>query len=384
MKKRTLIVLMSLLMGCAKGTVQSTPTPTIEPSVPTTTPTSTKEMDSYTVGVQLSYDMHFEDDTYQSYLMDGVLEVMDLNTAPIAHSRQNINGNGMQSSIDGYYKDNRLYNTYNGVKYYEDMSLEDVEKSFLVPFQAIPIEESQIESQTNQDNTHTYVLTNDEALNLFIQQYDFLGIDQYKDISIKENQLTQVFDINGNCTKQDFLIDFTVVVTGSPVDIIYKSSINYLKINETVVEIGEDLQKELASYVHFDDIDVESISDADVYSDTPEETVTKTFQKRLVNRLKYEVQPDGTYKSTFNENESYTIDFNLHQFSYRNRTSLYVYNWEGDTGVFGQSCNVDFKTDSHSDDCVEDTIEMIKTVKLYFQMELYYCGLSLDELVEEL
>ena len=398
MKKVVYILFISLLVGCTNTNpvVSASPEAVMTPSVTATASIDTQGLetyrsyqeaengfDSYTAGVHLSYDMHYEDDTYQTYFMDGVLEAQDVKSSVIAHSTQNINANGIQSVLDGKYYNNRLYNNYNNVTFYEDMSFEELKQSFLMPFDFIPIKETQIESYTSEGHMYQFVLKEEDAKKLFLDTYDFAGLKQYKDMTMKKNQIIQDFDEEGHCIRQDVTFESTVVVSGSPVDIEYHSSVGYLKINETSVDISNDEKKVLENYVRYDAIDVDAISDADVYSDTPEETVVKTFQKRLKNRLRYEVQPDGTYKSAFNETESYIVDFNLHQFSYRNRTSLYVYNWEGDIGVFGKSCVVDFKTGNKSESCEEDTADMIETVKLYFQMELYYCGLSLDELVEE-
>ena len=158
MKKVVCLLLISMLLACAKEEVVPTP-------IPTSTSTSTIQtegletyrsyhevsdlFDNYTVGIQLSYDMHFEDNTYQTYLMDGVLEAEDTNTNPIAHASQNINTNGIHSVLDSYYMNHRLYSDYNNVTYYEDMSFEDLKKTFLIPFQLIMFEENQIESYIN-------------------------------------------------------------------------------------------------------------------------------------------------------------------------------------------------------------------------------------------
>ena len=57
-----------------------------------------------------------------------------------------------------------------------------------------------------------------------------------------------------------------------------------------------------------------------------EDTAEATFRKRLVNRLGYQLQEDGTYLAEFNETESYRVDFEHSLFTYSNRTSHYVYN----------------------------------------------------------
>lgn len=96
----------------------------------------------------------------------------------------------------------------------------------------------------------------------------------------------------------------------------------------------------------------------------------------------YEKADDGSYQISYNDNEAYIIDFKNHTFTYSNYSIRYTYNWKGDVGTMN-SCTVNFKNDSSSSNCEESTADMIKTVKQYFQMELYYCGLSLDDLQAE-
>ena len=117
--------------------------------------------------------------------------------------------------------------------------------------------------------------------------------------------------------------------------------------------------------------------------DSAEATVTDTFRKRLINRLSYKEESVDQYTTTFNENESYTVDFAHDQFLYKNRSSTYVYNWKGDTGGFGAVCNYDFQTDTATDGCDASVRQMIQNVKQFFMMELYYCGLSLEDLQSE-
>ena len=85
---------------------------------------------------------------------------------------------------------------------------------------------------------------------------------------------------------------------------------------------------------------------------------------------------------SYNQNEAYTIDFNNHTFKYSNRTINYVYNWDGDIGTMGK-CTLNFETSASASDCTEETLDMIRKVKGFLQMELYYCGLSLEELQAE-
>ena len=79
---------------------------------------------------------------------------------------------------------------------------------------------------------------------------------------------------------------------------------------------------------------------------------------------------------------SYTIDFNNKTFLYTNHTIAYSYSWKGDVGSMG-ACTLNFNTNASTKDCEDTTLSTIKDVKTYLQMELYYCGLSLDDLQAE-
>ena len=49
------------------------------------------------------------------------------------------------------------------------------------------------------------------------------------------------------------------------------------------------------------------------------------------------------------------------------------------TEVLG-ACQYDFINNSQTSICEESTVEFIKKTKLFLQMELYYCGLSLEKI----
>ena len=131
-----------------------------------------------------------------------------------------------------------------------------------------------------------------------------------------------------------------------------------------------------AGYVPYEELDP---GPADSEGDTPEEIL----QHRLVSRLGYAEESPGVYRTEFNTNEVYVIDFNTKQFIYSNRTSRYVYNWNGDTGGFGTSCNYDYVTRTGSSECKDSVIKTLEDVKTYFEMELYYCEMSLSDLKGE-
>jgi len=44
------------------------------------------------------------------------------------------------------------------------------------------------------------------------------------------------------------------------------------------------------------------------------------------------------------------------------------------------ACTLKFDTGSSSSGCEDTTLTTIKDVKTYLEMELYYCGLSLEDL----
>ncbi len=346
-----------------------------------------KSSSSYTVGVKNSYTLNYSDDTSTEYSFDGILEVENVSNNPTAHITEYINGDGLQSSVEGYYYDGRLYNNYNGVTYYEDMDYDALVAVLQTPISILTLKEDEMEdiskSSDNDVTTYTISLTDEASSNYFLNHYDVSGISSYDNVTVDKGTIKQSFNSQGYFVGEEASFTASVTIDDLTTTISYTSSVSYIKIDETAVTISDSTKEEQAEYVAFEDIDTDSISDADVESDAPGDTVTETFQKRLVNRLKYTKQEDGTYLTEYNDNESYTVDFENHQFIYTNYSSKYVYNWKGDTGVFGTSCNYDFDTEQSSSDCEESVVEMIKNVKLYFEMELYYCGLSLDELVSE-
>ena len=128
--------------------------------------------------------------------------------------------------------------------------------------------------------------------------------------------------------------DVTVTVTAT-------TSVSWLNFGTTAVDVSDDQMATLSTFVNYQDIDTSSIAEDDGYDDTPEATVTDTFKKRLINRLGYTVDDNGNYVTNFNDTESYTIDFVHDQFIYKNLSSTYVYNWNGDTGGFSSICSYD-------------------------------------------
>lgn len=340
--------------------------------------------DSYTITVKNNYDMHYSDDTMSAYDMDEVLQ-WDGETG---HLSQNIDSNGLRQSFDGYYYGGRLYNTYNNITYYEDMSFDAFIQSMLVPVEPTVFPNDMVENikgGMDEDGNTSYVITlsQDYREELFKERYDQYGLDQYDDFAVNSGTVTVSFDEDGYFVKETAVFDTEVSLSGETVQVIYESEVNVVNINTTTVEVSDEQKKEQAAYVSFEDIDTDSIETLTSDDDSPEATTTETFKKRLVNRLNYEEQEDGTYLSSFNQdNESYMVDFENHIFEYSNRTIHYIYNWKSDTGQMG-ACSLDFTNGVESSECKDSTLEAIRDVKSWLEMELYYCGLTLEDLQSE-
>ena len=339
-----------------------------------------KAMESYTAAVKLTYDMEYENGSRSVYDLDGVIE----NGDPEIHLTQHINADGIQSDTEGWYDGSRLYMTYNTVEYYEDMPADAVRAVMLVPVEPITVAENAVETvDVNANETETefvFHLNTDQAKKLFDGRYDIYGLKEYDPYAMEEGTVVQAFDPDGQITREETSFRSTVTVNGISVSVHVNSSVNYMKVNATDVNISEGQKDAFAAYVNFRDIDTSAITEADVTSDYAEADPIETLKKRLKHRLNYDVRADGTYQASFNETESYTFDFANSIFTYSNRSSHYIYNWRGNLGGFGSTCTFDFNTDTSSEGCDESVVNTMKEVRNYFLMELYYCGLSLDEI----
>lgn len=295
-----------------------------------------------------------------------------------------MNSDGVQFQLEGDYYGGVLYNTYNGVSYYEEHTVDQLFQVMLVPLHGIMMTEEQISAMhaesTAEGTEYVFELTDKAARVLFLQQFDISGLSDYPDTKVSGGIIRQRFGNDGFLNEQTAEFHADVTVQNVDVSVDYSSSAGFVRINTTDVVITDEKKAAEAEYVSFLQIDTNAISEADITADTEGATPVETFQKRLISRLKYVEQDDGTYKAEFNEHETYTVDFTNKQFIYTNYSSRYVYNWSGDTGFFGTYCNYDFGTGARSGSCQDSAVEMIQNVKLYLQMELYYCGLSLDEL----
>lgn len=335
---------------------------------------------SFTAAVNSMYKMHFSDDTYDTYSFDGVLE----NDGETAHVKENFLANGLTSVIEGYYYGGRLYNVYNGVTYYEDMSMEELEQTLLVPLGPVILGDGQVDEITllereNGDRIFRITLKDDFAASLFHDRYDFYDLSLYDGYTLKSHSITEEFDKDGHFIREAAVFETEITYSTETIGVTYTSEVNRLRFDETAVEISDALKQEQSTYVNFKDIDTSQIAGEADDDDKEEATVAATFEKRLQSRLNYTKQDDGTLKSEFNTNEAYIVDFANSSFHYSNYSIQYSYNWRGDIGAMG-ACTYDYKTGHASSECTDSTVETIQKVKMYLQMELYYCGLSLDEL----
>ncbi|MBR2675825.1 MAG: hypothetical protein IKE28_02790 [Solobacterium sp.] len=377
------------LCGCAAETGEPVPQKTEEPA-PSATAENTTEYDAliadaaaltnYTAGVKLRYDMAYENGSRSVYDLDGVIE----EDPPKIHLVQHINADGIQSDTEGWYDGSRLYMTYNTVDYYEDMSADSVRQVMLLPVKPLKVPEEMAESvektETDQETVYVFHLKSDPAKQLFDTHYDIYGLNQYENCVMKSGTITQTFDSSGKIAGEETEFVCSLSSKGIGVEITVTSSVRYMKINETVIEITDKQKEDFAAYVNYRDIDTSLITDADVTSDYEEADPIETLKKRLIHRLNYSVNEKGVYQSEFNDTESYAFDFENSIFTYSNRTSHYVYNWRGDQGGFGDTCTIDFNNGAVTEGCDESVVQKMKEVRNYFLMELYYCGLSLDQI----
>lgn len=347
-----------------------------------------KDSNSFSAAVNSTYTMSYSDDTKDIFEFDGVLEKEVTDDDTKAHVTQNIESNGGTFNLEGYYYKGKLYNTYNDVNYYEEMEYSDLEKTMLVPLHSYAYTQDSIESikaQEDEDGNiiYTIQLKNDSAADLFSDRYDTYGLNNYDNYQVISNEIIDTFDSEGHFISEITTFETSVTSSDQKVGVTFTSSLNYLKIDSTKVTISDELKKKQKEYVYYEDIDTSSISSDSQYDDTEEDTTTATFKKRLVNRLGYEIDDSGAYTQSYNDNESYTINFDNYTFTYTRYSISYTYNWKGNVGTMG-SCTVNYAQDKQSSSCEDSTVEMMKTVEQYFEMELYYCGLSLSDLRSEI
>ncbi len=381
-----------LLAGCT-GTEENTPVKP-EPAAETGDYESYAaaindriKADAWTAAVSSRYTFSYEDESSAIYEMDGTLDAQDADGNVSGRLKEHINGNGMASSMDGYYYDGRLYNTYNGiVSYYEDMPFADLKKTLLVPLEPYAVPEDSLEglyvSEEEGQTVYTAVLNESSRKDLFLSRYDFYGMDQLSDLHVLSGRIIDSFDAEGRLIREEADFETEASYSGHRINVAYHSSLSYLGFDSVTVAVSDEQKKEQSSYPAFADIDTGSIETADVPDDSAEATAAATLRKRLVNRLGYEQKSEDVYELIYNDHEAYAFDFANGTFTYSNYTINYVYNWKGDVATMGK-CTFMFETENASSDCADTTIEMMNHVRDFLRMELYYCGLSYDEFIKE-
>jgi len=339
--------------------------------------------ESYTCAVQSMYRFAFPNDTFDSYTMDAVMEQEN---ASRVHLSSHLNANGMAIDSDAYYLDGRCYYDFDVISYYEDMTLSQLKESLLVPLKpatyAKDVLYSIVESKGELDKI-SYALTLNEtnAAQYFVSRYDFYGVDQL-DFKVESNEIVDEFDQDGNFIREHAVFNLVIHTDEMDVGVLFESTVSDLSFDQTIVSLDDGQMEKLKAYVNYKDLNPDDITPLTEDDDSLEETVAATFEKRLVSRLGYEKLRDGVYQTKYNDNESYTVDFNNCLFEYANYTIVYTYSWRANVGSMG-ACTVDFNNGIQSSSCQVETVDMIEKMETYLQMELYYCGLSLDALREE-
>lgn len=333
--------------------------------------------DNYTADYECHYTMTFSDDTKTSFDLSGKLKVADENSS----YTQSVNSNGTEFTLAGYYMNGRLYNFYNDIKYYEDMSFEDYLGTLMVPFDSPSWSNDEIDSITgikdSEGNTvYTISFKEGNADNIFSSRYDAYGLKDYDDYKVNSSKVTLQYDSKGNRMMEKTEFTASVSYSSQAVKVEYDSLVKYTNNGSTEVSISDETKEELKSYVPYDQIDTSGSEESDG------DTVTEQFKNRAVSQLGYELQDDGTYKNEFNTNEVYIIDFANCTFTYGRYSIAYVYNWKNDSAS-SSTCNYNFVSDNSSNGCDASVLDTIKEVKQDLEMELYYCGLSLEDLQAE-
>ena len=392
--KKTGIILLALALLCGCGQIDTEADTTTDPGkelagdpaeLYSEQLKNRPEAESVSYSVRCDYTFKFSDDTLSSYTMDGILETDQKNS--MAHMVQHILANGMNSSMDGYYYGGKLYNVYNGIEYYEKMELSDVKAALLVPLDVYDFPDAIVQSvsavETEEGSrVYTIRLNEDSRKDFFHDRYDFYGVTEMDEAEVRDGKITVSFDSEGYFLSENTEFTASFTYSGSPIEAVYTSSVTCFNYDETVITISDEMKKQHKEYVAFEDIDTSQIAPDSDYDDSPEATVTETFRKRLIGRLGYEEIEGGAVQMKFNENEAYTVDFANRTFIYSNYSINYTYSWQGDLISMGK-CTYEFESERTTSECQESTVEKMKDVRNYLMMELYYCGLSLDDLRAE-
>ena len=337
-----------------------------------------KKAESAALSVRCTYTMNYGNDAVNMYSMDGAMEYDSHDTA---HLTQYMNANGMQFEQEGWYYGGRLYFDYNSVTFYEDMSFENAKALMLVPLTPYTFTRDMLETYEYSDGTYTFRLKAEPAEKLFVSRYDIYGINESSSPEVKEAVITDRFDEEGRLKGESAVFTLSVIQDGSPVEISYESSFEASRIGVTEVKISDETRKAQSAYVSYSEVDPSSITPL-APEDEPGDTAEETFRRRLVSRLGYKENPDGTYETSYNDSESYRIDFTNKTFVYTRHSVAYAYSWKGETGTMGE-CSYDFNSGVSSSACKDTTLETIREVRSWLELELYYCGLRLADLQAE-
>ena len=245
---------------------------------------------SWTAGVKCTYERTYNNDSNERFEMDGVLEIDGIPGNPEAHYTQSMNSDGVQFQLEGDYYGGVLYNTYNGVSYYEEHTVDQLFQVMLVPLHGIMMTEEQISAMhaesTAEGTEYVFELTDKAARALFLQQFDISGLSDYPDTKVSGGIIRQRFGNDGFLNEQTAEFHADVTVQDVDVSVDYSSSAGFVRINTTDVVITDEKKAAEAEYVSFLQIDTNAISEADITADTEGATPVETFQKRLISRLK--------------------------------------------------------------------------------------------------
>ncbi|MBQ3273088.1 MAG: hypothetical protein IJH44_07605, partial [Solobacterium sp.] len=116
----------------------------------------------------------------------------------------------------GWYTGGRLYNTYETLQYYEDMSFAQLKQSMLVPVDLMPVDETETETLNRTEDadavTYEFILTPAGRTRLFTARYDLYQLGTGKDYEVSSGTIRQTFR-NGILAAEE--TDFTAAVTVS-------------------------------------------------------------------------------------------------------------------------------------------------------------------------
>lgn len=334
-----------------------------------------EEISSYTANISCSYAFLHENEYVDIFDLTETFNTYDLNTEPEAYLLQKINTDQVSAEMEGYYYKDTFYNTYNGFKYKEEMKYDQLLDVVMIKMDQYLVDQAKISSLKKTDeNTYEIVLKPENALEVFRDRYDVQMLSNQIDFTVTGNQITQKFE-KGVLVYESSQYMLSFDNNGKDGKIRYKSEFRLEEVNQGKEIVTDEIRNEFDSYVDYNNIDD---------SDIPDEgsTVYEILQNRMVSRLGYELVSDGKYRTLFNDYETYTIDFINHIFEYKRYSISYSYNWKSDTGSMGK-CTYDYDKDQSSGECDETTITTLKEVKDYLEMELQYCDMSLEDLVNE-